>query len=351
MNRKLIVFLASLTFLSSCEDSTKKAQLTMPISNNAVAMAYNKIDQEYLLYSFNGLGANKDWKAVKSDAFSFNLLTNQSKQIQPVPGSNGRLASIAATVNNQIYIFGGYTVAEDHSEISTPEVYRFDPISEEYKLITKMPTPVDDSVALVYLDRFIYLISGWHNDGNVSLVQILDTKDMSWYQGTPYPGAPVFGHAAGIVNNQMIISDGVKVLNIVDGKRHYGISDDNYLGKINPNDFTQIEWTKLTMHPGKARYRMASTGSKTLNKVIFVGGSDNPYNFNGIGYNGTPSEPNDLIFAYDFTANNWQELGIQKTPSMDHRGLLEFNDKFYILGGILSKQKTTNKIQEIQLEN
>ncbi len=334
--------------LSSCTVSPNN-QLSEPISNNAVASA--NVKEQVFLYSFNGLKVGKTWKEVTSNGYKYNPVTGQADILKKVPGKAGRLASIAATVNNQIYIFGGYTVAEDHSEISTPEVYRFDPISEQYELISKMPTPVDDSVALVYLDRFIYLISGWHNDGNVSLVQILDTKDMSWYQGTPYPGAPVFGHAAGIVNNQMIISDGVKVLNIVDGKRHYGISDDNYLGKINPNDFTQIEWTKLTMHPGKARYRMASTGSKTLNKIIFVGGSDNPYNFNGIGYNGTPSEPNDLIFAYDFTTNNWQELGIQKTPSMDHRGLLELNDKFYILGGILSKQKTTNKIQEIQLEN
>jgi hypothetical protein len=39
-----------------------------------------------------------------------------------------------------------------------------------------MPVPVDDDISLPYQSRYIYLISGWHNDGNVNLVQLYDTK-------------------------------------------------------------------------------------------------------------------------------------------------------------------------------
>ena len=50
--------------------------------------------------------------------------------------------------------------------------------------------PVEDAVLLVYLDRYIYLVSGWHDLGNVNLVQVLDTANGTWQQATPWPGAP-----------------------------------------------------------------------------------------------------------------------------------------------------------------
>ncbi|NVK22966.1 MAG: galactose oxidase [Kangiellaceae bacterium] len=345
--RYLLLF--TLLTLIACQDSQNTAPLKLsnPISNNAVALA--DIDGDSWIYSFNGLLPGKTWHDVSSKAYAVNIKSGESITLNSVPGAHGRLASVAATVDNKIYIFGGYTVAEDHSEISTAEVYRFDPKTHKYDLVTRMPTPVDDSVALVYQDRYIYLVSGWYNNGNVDLVQILDTHDMSWHIGTPFPGSPVFGHAAGIVTNKFIISDGVKVIKVTDGKRHYGMSDENYLAEIDQHDFKKIEWKKLANHPGPARYRMAATGSKGLNKVIFVGGSDNPYNYNGIGYNGTPSQPHNLIFAYDFATNQWQELGKQETATMDHRALLETNQQFYVVGGMLNNQQTTYRIFNIKL--
>ncbi len=344
---KLLILLMLIGLNGCSSDPVQKLQLPEAISNNASAKAL--VDKEIWFYSFNGLKSGKSWKEVSSAAFAVNPKSGESKRLQEVPGTAGRLASVAATVNNQIYIFGGYTVATDHSEVSTPEVYRFDPQTATYELVTHMPTPVDDSVALVYQNRYIYLISGWHNDGNVNLVQILDTQDMSWHQGTPYPGAAVFGQAAGIIQNKMVISDGVKVLKVVAGKRHYGISDDNYLGTIDPENFRKVYWQKLPMHPGPARYRMAATGSSKLGQIIFVGGSDNPYNFNGIGYNGVPSQPSELIFAYDIGLNQWQSLGKQQIPTMDHRALLEFDNDFYILGGMLKNQQTTSGVFKIEL--
>jgi len=80
-----------------------------------------------------------------------------------------------------------------------------------------MLIPVDDTVALVYQDRYIYLISGWHDVGNITDVQILDTKNKRWYFGTPFPGQPVFGHAGGIVANNIVVIDGVKVAGLNEG--------------------------------------------------------------------------------------------------------------------------------------
>ena len=32
--------------------------------------------------------------------------------------------------------------------------------------------------------------------------------------------------------------------------------------------------------------------------IYFSGGTDNPYNYNGIGYNGVPAEPSPVTFAF-----------------------------------------------------
>ncbi len=52
---------------------------------------------------------------------------------------------------------------------------------------------------------------------------------------------------------------------------------------------TKIQWTKLPNHPGNARYRIAAGGSEKDQKIYFSGGTDNPYNYNGIGYDGKPA--------------------------------------------------------------
>ena len=321
--------------------------LPEPISNNAVAAA--KIDNRWQLFSFNGLESGKDWNAVSNLVMRFDLHSNQGFLIEPVPYESGRLASIAVTVNNQIYLFGGYTVAKNHEEKSTPEVFRFDPQTRKFDKVSSMPIPVDDSVAMVYLQRYIYLVSGWHDDGNVSNVQIFDTLTGKWFRGTPFPGDPVFGHSAGIVGNQLVVVDGVKVAAVVDGKRQYQIASQAYIGMIDEKDITKIDWKKLPPHPGNASYRMASVGSERLQKVVFAGGSANPYNYNGIGYNGVPSQPQTLMFAWDIKQSGWQLLPPMNTATMDHRGLLEVENKFYIVGGMLAKQTVSNAI--IQLPN
>jgi len=77
---------------------------------------------------------------------------------------------------------------------------------------------------------------------------------------------------------------------------------------INPNDITDINWTRLPQLPGKGLYRMAATGVPTRNLVLFAGGSDNAYNYNGIGYNKIPSAPSQHVWAYDIAAEKFVTL-------------------------------------------
>lgn len=345
MKFKSIIVLVGLVIFTA--NTKEVGKLSYPISNNAVAAA--KTVSGWQLYSFNGLTEKKDWQAVSNLAMGFSLEKKTPYVISSVPYREGRLASIAATVNNKVYLFGGYTVAESDQEKSMPDVYQFNPETQTFKLYSTMPTPVDDSVALVYQQRYIYLISGWHDTGNVNDVQILDTLTQKWFKGTPFPGKAVFGHAAGIIDNQLVVVDGVKVAGKINGKRQYKISPVSYSGTIDPDDFTQITWSQLPVHPGNAKYRMAAVGLSEKSQIIFAGGSDNPYNYSGIGYNGSASEPSEQVFAWNTKLKKWQKLPPLNIPTMDHRGLLNVDEKLYVVGGMKAKQQVSNIVSEYSL--
>lgn len=316
-------------------------------SNNAVALADGP--DGATLYSFNGLQAGKTWRDTSHAAFACVIKERRCTEIAPLPVAEGRLASTAVTVGGTIYIFGGYSVAEDGTEVSTPELFAFDPRTQAYRALAPMPTPVDDAVALPWRDRYIYLVSGWHNDDNVSLVQLYDTHTNRWHAATPFPGQPVFGHAGGIVGDTMLIADGVGVTGMADGKRRFGAVHQALRGDIDPANPAVIAWRPVAPHPHPPLYRMAASGDAQSGLIVFAGGSDNPYNYDGIGYNGTASSASDRIFGYDPARGEWRDLGKLALPSMDHRSLLVSGDDFYLVGGMDGQQRVLSVIGQFRL--
>lgn len=316
--------------------------LPVAISNNAVT-AVNTAQGEYLV-SFNGLAEGRQWNDTLAATLVLPPGANAWDRVSDVPGDQGRLASIAVTVGKYAYVFGGYTVAQDHTEVSLPVVHRFDPVTGAFDARADMPVPVDDAMALVYQERYIYLISGWHDSANVNLVQRYDSREDVWVQATAYPGAPVFGHAGGIVDNQLVVCGGVEIDTYASKPRAFVMNDRCYAGTIREDDARRIDWRTIPSMPDKARYRMASIGSSAHNGVLFVGGSDNPYNYDGIGYNSQPSEPSSMMWLFDLETDQWASLGRQPVPSMDHRGLLDTREGFVTVGGMLGGQRVTNRV-------
>ena len=91
---------------------------------------------------------------------------------------------------------------------------------------------------------------------------------------------------------------------------------------------------------------MASTGTETGGpRVLFAGGSDNPYNYDGAGYDGEPSAPVATVFSFDLEGLEWSPHPDLATPVMDLRGLLESRDGFFLLGGMGANQTVTNNVQ------
>lgn len=317
--------------------------LPVPHANNAVASMV--LNGQTLVFSFAGLKTGKTWKDTSRSAFMLKVGESEWQTLPDLPVKEGRLAASAEAVGALVYIFGGYTVAKDGTEVSTPEVFAFDPKRQRYKRLADMPTPVDDMATFVYRNRYIYLVSGWHDTGNVSLVQIYDTKENKWTKGTDYPGTPVFGHAGGIVGNRFVIADGVAVTGETKkGRRVFETVNEGWLGAIDEKDHTQISYRRLPQLPGKGHYRMAGAGDRERSLILFMGGTANAYNYNGIGYNGKPSVPSAHVFGWDLEANRWRAFRDKPVPSMDHRGMVKISGEWFTVGGLDAGRSVSGKV-------
>ncbi len=328
---------------SSCTSKQQVKHLPQAVTNNAVAIITQ--GKNFEIYSFNGLASGKTSADINNRAFQFK--NNKWQKLVMPKESQAVLASTAVNIGNKIYVIGGYTVATDDSEKSVADIFEFNTALDKWRLTTKMPVPVDDTVALVYAKRYIYLISGWHDTDNVDLVQVYDTKENHWFNATPYPAPAVFGHAGGIVGNTVIICDGVKVIQNK-GQKSFVSSPQCLKGEIDSTNPSQIKWNDIPHHSGTAYYRMAATGSDNNNQIVFAGGSDNPYNYDGIGYDGVPSTASSKVFAFDLKNNLWKSY--QDIPAnMDHRALLRNGEDFYIVGGMQSNQEVSDEIIKFKL--
>ncbi len=347
----LLAVLAPFAVVAGPDTVTTRPLPDLPraISNNAVAALISDAGTTY--FSFLGLETGKQWSDASAAAFALAPDASAWLELPEVPGGEGRLAASAVAVAGQVYIFGGYTVAEDGSEKSVPHVHAFDPGRGQYRARQPMPVPVDDSVAVAHRDRFIYLVSGWHDHGNVNLVQLYDTVTDSWSQATPYPGTPVFGHGGGVAGNTLVICDGVAIRVAKRERRRYASSTECYRGEIDLRDPRKIDWFRLAAHPGPGRYRMAATGvADDGGWVIFAGGSDNPYNYNGIGYDGRPADPLATVIGYSLARGEWRQLGRLDTATMDHRALVAARGRFAVIGGMRENQRVSATALTFQLE-
>jgi N-acetylneuraminic acid mutarotase len=332
--------LLAATLLSA--EEVKLSPLPAPISNNAVVMT--RAGKESRIFSFMGIGSKKTWDAITNKSFAMDLPTGKWTEVRAVPGVAGRLAASAAALKDQIILIGGYVVDGQGGETTVSDVNIYYPDEDRWYRAEDTPTPVDDSVLGVYRDRYLYLVSGWSKTDPTRKVQIYDAEKNKWMEGTPIPGTPVFGHAGALLGDTIVYIDGA-YKNPNGPNPKYVSSSECWMGKISKADLTKIEWTKLPDHPGSARYRIAAGASEKDSKIYFSGGTDNPYNYNGIGYNGQPSEPSPVTFAFNLKTGKWETIN-ENTPDpvMDDRYLLPTRRGLLIVGGMTKGQQVSPNV-------
>jgi N-acetylneuraminic acid mutarotase len=340
----LIVFF-SFSFVRAA-DQPKLSPLPVPLSNNAVTMW--RAGKDVKILSFMGIAAKKTWDSISNQTFQLDLNTGKWEEKRPVPGVAGRLGASAAYLHDQVFVFGGYVVDARGGENTLPDLNVFVPVENRWYRGADTPTPVDDSVVGVFHDRFIYLVSGWSKSDAVKNVQVYDTDKDQWFEATPIPGTAVFGHAGGVVGDTIVYVDGA-YKNLSPGGAKYVTSSDCWMGKIDKKDPAKIEWSKLLPHPGNARYRIAAGVAEKDSRIYFSGGTDNPYNYDGIGYNGQPSEPSPVTFAFNVRSGKWETINENTPdPTMDNRGLIVDGHNLLMVGGMEKGQQVSAKVRVVK---
>ncbi|MGE0812869.1 MAG: Kelch repeat-containing protein [Vicinamibacterales bacterium] len=323
--------------------------LPLPITNNAVAGAV--VDGRPWVFSFLGLGAARDYQAITRQALALDVDAGRWEALPDVPGRVGRIAATAQAIGDRVYVFGGYEVAADGAETTSPATNVYLVRERRFVRGADAPVALDDAVSGVWRDRLIYMVSGWSTDRTVTTVQAYDPSGDRWIAATPIPGTPVFGHAGGIVGDTIVYCGGARML--AGGSPKYGISAECYRGDIDPAAPASIAWRAIAPHPGPARYRAAAGPVRMTGRagILFVGGTANPYNYNGIGYDGRPSEPEATSWLYDTAADGWIEGPRLGLPTMDHRGLVGAGDAWWIVGGFEPGQTVSAAVSRLTTDD
>ena len=339
-----VLFVALLTSRPAVGAAQRAPDLPAPVTNNAVASGRTALG--WTLFSTLGVDSSKRWSGITRRAFSWTAGAAGWNELPPVPGGVGRLAANAAVVRGRLFVFGGYSVDSVGGEISHAAVDIYDPASSRWRAGAPIPVAVDDVVAGTYRDSLVFLISGWHNTDNVSNVQVYDVVRDRWAQATPFPGTAVFGGSGEIANGTIVIVDGAK--RSTSGPR-YVMAPQSWTGTINPLDAMRIEWRALPPHPGPVRYRAAAAPCGAL--VVIAGGTDNPYNYDGIGYDGRPSVPLATVIAFDTRQGIWRDLAAPPRATMDHRALAIDSTRAFVVGGMREGQRVAVDVVEWRFDS
>jgi N-acetylneuraminic acid mutarotase len=339
----LFVFLlVGVCFAQVPPDASKIPAMPAAVSNNAVATLQNGLE----VFSLMGVGPKKTWDDVTNKAYMLRLASAKWSNIQLVPGVAGRLGAVAVGVRGKIFLFGGYIVDNQGGQITVSDVNGYVPQEKKWYRGEDIPVPVDSAVIGVNHDRYVYLVGGRSKNGPVNNVQVYDALKNTWSQATPLPGAPVFGHAGGLADDEIVYADGA-MKNPASGDP-YVVSQECWLGKIDKKDPNKIEWSKLPAHPGPAHFGIAAGALAKDRRMVFSGGSAAIHDFKGIGYDGNPVEISPVTFDFDLHSHRWETVTENtEDPRMDSRGIVETAIGRLILGGMVKNGAYTARVQVV----
>lgn len=342
-NYLIFIVVVALTLLAA---DYAAEPLPEPISNNAVTML--KLHNDYEIFSLMGIGSKKTWDSVSNVSYEISASSGKADTIHPVPGTVGRIGASATAASGHLYVFGGYVLYQGGGTV-VPDANAYEPANDRWVRLADIPTPVGDAVIGVYRDRYVYLVGGRAAGGPIADVQVFDIEKNRWLKANAPPGAGVFGHAGGMVDDTIIFIDGARRGD--PGGPRFVASEDCWKGKIDHHHPTNIQWTKLPNHPGDARFGIAAGAAEKEEKIYFSGGSASPHDFAGMGFDGKPAEPSPVTFAFNLRSEKWETLDTKTpNPTMDHHELVVTPEGLVIVGGMESGQKVTDRIAVLSKE-
>jgi N-acetylneuraminic acid mutarotase len=315
------------------DDQPKIPPMPAAVSNNVVVALQGGLE----VYSMMGVGPKKTWDDITSQMYILHLKSAKWSNGRAVPGVAGRLGASAVAAKGQIFVFGGYVVDNQGTEMTVGDVNAYVPSDRRWFRAEDIPIPVDSAVIGVNHDRYVYLVGGRSKSGPVNKVQVYDIEKNVWSEATALPGAPVFGHAGGLADDAIVYIDGAKKNPAGEG---YIASDECWIGRIDKKDPNKIVWSKLPAHPGAARFGIEA--GESGHRLFFSGGSASPHNFKGLDASGKPVELSTVTFSFDLHSNKWEKIADDTfDPRSDSRGMAFTPVGPMIVGGLVSNTAVT----------
>ncbi len=228
-------------------------------------------------------GGRNDQDIISDKTYRYNLTTNSWDEKSNVP--TPILGSSSAKVGEKVYIIGGMVTTPG---AVTKNVYRYDLVSDEWDQVADVPVAYTDGDAVAYQDSLIYIAGAYNSEKTY----VYNVQTDQWRQGTsvPSPGNSLSYGALSVYGDKLIYVGGSN------GTFSTTYWDKVWIGEIDQNDRSQINWTEGTPFPGETRTFFEL--KPWANGLILIGGTtDNTFE--------TVSDEN---YFYDVAADIWTEL-------------------------------------------
>ncbi len=242
-------------------------------------------NSESFVYIFGG---RNDQDIISDKTYRYNLTTNSWDEKANVP--TPILGSSSAKVGEKVYIIGGMVTTPG---AVTKNVYRYDLVSDEWDQVADVPVAYTDGDAVAYQDSLIYIVGAYNSEKTY----VYNVQTDQWRQGTsvPSPGNSLSYGALSVYGDKLVYVGGSN------GTFSATYWDKVWIGEIDQNDRSQINWTEGTPFPGQTRTFFEL--KPWANGLILIGGTtDNTFE--------TVSDEN---YFYDVAADIWTELTPKST--------------------------------------
>jgi N-acetylneuraminic acid mutarotase len=316
-----------------------------PVSNNSVVEAF--AGDTLCVYSFTGISEGLEPADIHLKSWRYNSILEEWTQLPDVDDFQGKIAAGASTVDNIIYLIGGYYVFGNFNEQTSAKVHRFDADANAWlEDGADIPVPIDDQVQAVWRDSLIFVITGWSQNTNVEDVQIYDPANDTWTAATSTPNSNAyksFGASGTIIGDTIYYYGGTKISGF-----NFVASNELRKGIINPDDPSDILWSLEPDDELPDGYRMAC--SSFGDEVIWIGGAETAYNFDGLAYaGGAIVPPHQEIRTYNAVSLMWSFFENSPFAIMDLRGIARVaDDEWIIAGGMTSNAQVTDAVYRIR---
>lgn len=302
----------SQSFAAESGEWVKKRDMLAPRTGSAVATLNGQI------YVFGGSSDGKTaYEGIKrNNTYVYDPASDTWSEKKQMP--TARAGATTAVVNNKIYVIGGYFDHNGKVE-RTNKVEIYDPQADSWTS-TAMPTPRSWASAVAIGDK-IFVFGGGNNSGALSLTECYDTTTNTWTRKSNMP-MPSNGIVSAEVGGKIYVFGGWDFS-----------TSANYIFTYSPDEdlWTQKKQSSIA--------RNATSIAAVDGKIYLLGGSTD----------GKSTGAMSNVEIYDpvaNTINKFDDLTFPRTQAVS----AVINNNIYIIGGT-SNNKILNTVEMYSFEN